>query len=499
MRSHTFILLFLVKFIFLHPQQVKITKGEAFTSSSPKEDIWPGNDSLGIYLVNTAESPGTFTLSHFDVQSGKRISSKTIEFTPGLSSQIVSAKLLGGKIILFVKEESKTGKVQLYRREFYASNGMETGKQTLTDEFEIGFETQVIREYKIIYSPDNSMRLLIREEITDSREQIMYAKVTSVKDDKILWEQSLNRSSEDQAPYGYNYTLTNDGYFCYLFTNDEQHGIQIIHNRYSENHRIIIDSPGVTIGHPVLDICNDALICSGEVHEGNRKFKIYLDSAVKMGFFMMKIDPASASVKWKSCDYFNSDLARKLTYRDRSRYYSYEGVKATYYSNKYFMHYKTFFINGAYYLVKYHGYDARDEIGKSSADHDIIIMKHQEEKLEWMKIIPRRNSSITKSGIAYLCDKGLALFYFDHPSNLDKFPDVENYDPMKYKELKPKKSVLVQSIINPGGKITRKKISSEKSWQLPADFNNSRLYAGKGIILNDVSKHKRSLVLLRSE
>jgi hypothetical protein len=218
-----------------------------------------------------------------------------------------------------------------------------------------------------------------------------------------------------------------------------------------------------------------------------------------MGFFLMKIDPARASVKWKSYDYFNSDLVSKLTYRDKSGFYKREGIKATYYSNKFFRHYKTFFINGAYYLVKYHGYELTDEHGKDLGDHEIIVLKHQEEKLSWMKIIPRRNTSATKSGIAYNSSGNLSLFYFDRPSNLDKFPDAENYDPHKYKEATPKKSVLVQALINTEGKISRKKINSERSWQLPADFVNSPLYSGHGITLNNVTKGRRNLVLLKTE
>jgi hypothetical protein len=500
MRWHTFLFLFLLRFVALHSQQLKITKGETFISQSPSEDLWIGNDSSGIYLINPVSvHSNTCTLYRFDVHNGNRISLKTIEFTSEATSEIVSAKLLGPKIILFVKEENKSSKVQLYRREFYASNGMETGKQMLADEFETGFETLVMREYKIIYSPDNSLRLLIREEITDSRQQIMYAKVTAVKDDKVIWEQSLNRSSEDQVPYGYNFVLTNDGYFCYLFVNDERHGIQIIHNKYSDNHSAIISSPGITIGNPALDIFNNALLCSGEVHEGERKYKLFLDSAVKMGFFIMKIDPADASVKWKSHDYFNPDLIRKLTYRDRSRFYKFEGVKSAYYSNKFFMHYKTFFINGAYYLVKYHGYDMTDEHGAALGDHDIIILKHEENKLSWMKIIPKKNHSAAKSGMAYICGDDLSLLYFDRTANLENFPDVENYDPKKYKEVKRKKSTLVQTTIGGDGKISRKKINSEKSWQLPADFQNTTISSGKGIILNNVIEHRRNLVLLKSE
>jgi hypothetical protein len=500
MKQLALILLFFSRTVFLYSQQVKITKGEMFISPSPREDLWISNDSTGIYFINPVSlHSNTCTSYRFDIHSGNRISSKTIEFTAGVASEIVSVKLLGNKIILFVKEERKEGKVQLYKREFYASNGMEIGKQILADEFEIGFETQVIREYKIIYSPDNNLRLLIREEITDSREQIMYAKVISVKNDKIIWEQSLNRSSEDQVPYGYNYVLSNDGYFCYLFSNDEQHGIQIINNKYSDNRSIIITSPGITIGNTALDLCNNALLCSGEMHEGNRKFKIYLDSAVRMGFFLMKIDPADASIKWKSYDYFNSDVASKLTYRDKNGFYKWEGVKATYYSNKFFRHYKTFFINGEYYLVKYHGYDLDDEHGRNFGDHEIIVSKHQEEKLSWMEIIPRRNISLAKSGIAFNCTGNLTLFYFDRPANLDKFPDAENYDPHKYKEGTRKRSALVRTTINAEGKISRKKINSERGWQLPHDFLNSSHYSGNGIILNNVVKDRRNLVLLRTE
>src|SRR5581483_2411277 len=117
MKHGVFILSFLSGFFFLRSQEVKITKGEMFISQSQQEDLWIGNDSSGIYFINPASlQSNTCALYRFDTQSGNRISSKVIEFTAGVTSEIVSAKLLSNKIILFVKEESKEGKVQLYRR-----------------------------------------------------------------------------------------------------------------------------------------------------------------------------------------------------------------------------------------------------------------------------------------------------------------------------------------------------------------------------------------------
>ena len=369
----------------------------------------------------------------------------------------------------------------------------------MVDQFDIGFETDVNRNFEVIYSPDNSKMLILKEEITDSREQIINVKIYEVESNKKICDQKLNTDSENQVPTGYDYLLTNEGRFCYLFeTSENINGMQIISEEYSKNKTVMIPSVNTLINLKI-EIVNNLLLCSGEILEGKRQAKTN-DEPANMGFFLLVINPKTAEIKNQSYDYLSSELQTKLNYKDKNYYYTEEGIKSYSFSHKAYKHYKTIYLNGSIYVIKYHGYTWRHQnsFGVETtypSAKEIIVLKYNNFKLEWMSLIPRKNSEASKMGMNFIISKKLHLFYFENPENL-KTPDIKNYDHKTYQSVKASSSVLVNTVIEEDGKIIREEIKSDKDWYLPPNFNAAFLSHSKSTIISTFDKKKRRFDLI---
>jgi len=496
---------FLSAFI-LPAQQSRIITGEEFqTVAGAEKDLFINSDSSGFYLINNSSSlkDGECFLYKFSSLNSKKIYQKQLNFNYTGTLNIIAAENIKGRIYLFIQRTDLVEKkVHLLKREFNTNTGEEIGEAKVIEEFEFKFETDVLRTFTVIFSSDNSKVLILKEELTDSRDQIVHAKVYLVNGFKKLWEQFPNTDSENQIPAGDNYLLDNEGRFCYLFeTIENNHGIKIIYDGPSQNKTLMLPTTSITILNPTLENVNNLLICTGEFLEGERKFKRD-DIPSKMGFFFLQIDPAAAQVKTQSMDLLSTDLQNKLTYNDKNYYYKFEGIKSFHYGNKTYKHYKTFYLNGCFYVIKYHGYIYFSETLKGDpipypALNEIIVMKYKDFKLDWMRLIPGKNSSGKKTGINFVLSDKLHLFYFDDPVNLQRFREVYIYDNVSYKTVNNSSATLIHAVIDASGKIDREIIKTDKSWRLHEDYSKTSLKHFNATIINSIDKKKRRFDLIK--
>lgn len=504
--KNSFVILFTLLFFIARSQNSKLISSTVFsTVANADEDYWIQGDPNAGYLINSSESltTGQCLLYKFDTKTGFKIFEKELHFSESGILKLITAIYLNETINLFIVVTNvEEKKVYLIQKKINAITGIEIENSKEIDRFEIEFETDILRDFIVIFSPDNSKMGILREEISSSRERITHAKVLDVKEQKVIWKQKLNTNSENEIPSGKNFIVDNHANIFYLFETIDYHfhGIQKLFENLTQNKTLLLPTGNNSLNNPVIELVNNTLLCSGEFLEGERSNKT-LEQDVRMGFFLMNIDAEKLQIINQTFDYLSEEFQQKLTYRDKNYFFKLEGIKSNHYSHKIYQHFKTIEKNGSFYVIKYNGYSYETEkINGEEIHHEyhreILVFKYSNYLLNWSRIIPRNIHNQNKLGLEISIDHQLNLFYFDNAENLKKFPETENYNKKDYSKVKGK-SALVSAFINENGNIQRNIISSEKRLFINVYDKRNPFYGISAPFLTEFKRKTRKVHFLQ--
>jgi hypothetical protein len=446
------LLLLMTCSLFLNAQNFKVETGEEF--EAPRV-VWNNlildPDNSGFYFIRNKNGIANHYIIHkIDRQTSKTIYQKEIDF------YVYKGFNKNGKLLLFsVESKEKTtlsnkSSEKIILNEFNSTTGERIGEPVVVDELKSNRAGQGLN-YNVTFSPDNKKMLLTSEIKENEKEQIVTCRLYDTDGYKKIWEKEAMTVYKNSTISSAQYMVDNEGTLIYSFAylrssyknqfemkTDISFAVAIVSgkNNSLKIHEIPDDGKTLAINTKFI---NNMVICSGTFADGVGEVPLY----AKRGFFMIAIDPVTLEMKPPAFNYIDEKI-QDLFVSDKEKN-TRIGWSVP----------KVFFIKDSYYAVYQHEYSTTEYNSTTLYDDEILTMRYTpENKLAWMKILPR-NSSRGTTALNYITTDKLHLIYYDNPENLKKFPDPENFIRKEYKYVLLEKSVVVCSTIDENGKMTR--------------------------------------------
>lgn len=453
----------------LHAQTYQIIKGEEYACPKRSFHLRPlESDDEGFYLIKNANA---FTadkdvLHKLDLKTANTVYYKTFGYDIGaLKWNITIIDVINngrGKFLMVLKcvNDAET-KMQMVIRQFSAITGEEMGEPKVVDEFETknrGDFVAKLNTYKIAVSNDKSKLLVVTEYKQDERKQQVKLKILDGKNLELMGLKNVATVFENSTIFSQDYAIDNKGDVAYTFKyiydpkleysrfdKGITWGVGFIPENTSDNALFsLIKRESCIPAKPVLANCNGNIVCTGN----------YFDLAgddYRLGFYFCTLDLVKQKLGSISRELLSQDYVNKLTYSDpkgesavAKRYDFYNVVKG----------------DNCFYTVRFH-YD-RGKYGDKDYTKEILVHRYDSDgKLEWAKLIPHYGEG-TFGNIGMLTARKLHLFYYDNPENNVKYPEIESYEPTKYKMVSSfKKANLICLTFDYDGKLKRDVINTE--------------------------------------
>jgi hypothetical protein len=494
------VILFLVFILRSQAQQVIIEGGASLShnGSSQNELIIKG-DTSGFYTVtsNTLQSAPK-TLRKFSYKVRRLIFDKEIFYIGNSNISVVHGSFFEGKLALAleVNDDQKKKKFLVLRNYFY-DTGMDKATDILLDSMDYDPADPKFN-FKVLTSPDLKKLYALKIELKKGREKLFTVSCFDALKGNKLWKQLDPDSSYFLKG---NALLDEDGK---LFTLIKDPADRFTLRSFSDQKTAAsaLPSPYVEIVDATIELvegklfacgqytCEKAIEKTGEAEQSTVRPR--KEKKTELGFFLIEFDKNSLKASESSFDKMSVRIQNQLSYKFKSKILRNVPGKTIHYYEKPYQHYKSFYFKGDLYVVNFHGYLIAGEV---VSRNEIIILKYSGAKLEWMTILPGKNSCPDKLGIGIILGKKLNLVYFDHKDNLIYYPDAGFYYPNKYKNVGPLSAILVRIGINENGTFERENIFTYVDWQLNFDPSKNISKPGTLIIGGKDAKKLRYDVL----
>lgn len=458
--------------ILVNAQTFNVTEGTIFKS---KKDPWTHHlfepDSTAFYTLDGLGGyySTRYVLRKFDAKNAQLVYEKFMDFSGedylGGKSYFLHGFRKGGKILVF-SQSTKLKTTLLMMHEYSCETGEALRKPLVVQEIadtKAYIVSDGLQKFEICFSPDNTKMLIVAELKRNQKIQKVVANLYQVSNYKKIWEKEPLGTYLNSSTSTSNYVVDNQGNFSYIFaylksnrelvggSQDVAHAIGMS-NANSLEHKVVqILSTEFTTKDPQLEMINNVLVCSGK-YFGEYQAGQAFGGDKKVGFYLLTLDPGRGVLLSQSANYFKPDIHKKLSYLDK-------GFTTLYAGSKHYYHYKTLSHKGSFYQIWTREIDHDYE---SEQGMEILVYKYTtSHQLEWMKLIPRRTGK-EMVAMNYFPGKSIHLLYYEDPSNLENYPNTDDYDPRKYKKSASlKKSVLVYLSIDEKGKVDRKTVPLE--------------------------------------
>jgi|GEM_PF-6217349 len=461
----------------------EIIKGREFDVSDKRKYFWsvePDENSFYAYRAFYTQSEPF--LCRFDAKTA------TLQYEKNLGIKdeetILETHNQNGRIYIITVITHKKEKRKLYLlRVIKSDTGEQIGDIKVMEDIDTKKDNGGHRHFNVEFSPDGKKMMTVLDEKNEGEPRTVRAKLFNSASFSKIWEKHPVENLEKSPLYVSDFKVDNDDRFIYQggYLNRENpddviYCICISPGNNPVTHFVKIPSGNKTILNPNLELFDNSLVYTGEFLDGINTSK-YDGHLKTTGFFAITVDPKDAVIKGMSFEYLSPELQEKLTYKAKNLVYNTKGVTD---DNKLFKHFKSIYIDGRLYVVKYHGYDYTIVNNGSSVSYhygrEIIVLKYNAEtKLEKMKIIPRNTVGVERAisdkytnHLMVTGTKKLHLIFYDRDKNLLQFPDVNNYEPSKYKGIVTfsQKTWPVYVTLNENGELSREIIKSDYQVEL---------------------------------
>ena len=438
-------LVFFLFSLFSKSQPYSITKGADFLIKNGDSYLtYIGEDGGNYYVLRRDNKDYAHYLCKFDYASSSLLYQKKIELKE--NEWVSETYVKNGKVLVLTKlSEPKTDRDLYLLHIINSGNGELTGTPNVVEEI----KTKGNRNYfsmTLRFSPDSKKMLALLMEESRTVSTKITAKLYDTDNFKKIWEKQPLQSFDNSPTSFSTFRTDNAGRLIYLIAyqrpggmkDDVVYGICVSEPFNAATTCLRLPSDNKTTINLDLEFIENELICTGEFLEGNNtpKNRATLQST---GFFMLSVDPGTPKILAQSYDRISSEVQSKLSYSDPNPRYRTEGIEK---DNKLFKHFRSYSLDGALYVVNYHGYDYQLSPSNSMSlvnyhGNEIIVLKYVNGKLEWMQIIPRNTHGTGEyyyksHTLQVVTGKKLHILYYDRKKNFENFPDPKIYEAGKY-------------------------------------------------------------------
>jgi len=481
------LLIFLTLVPIIKAQQVNIGNGVPFNiQSGPENDLYIKGDTSGFFMINSKNSfkQGECHLVKIAYKGLIPLFDSELHYGDNWNVTLLAAVYVAPKLFLYLEvKESSNKKVILIRKEYDGNEGkdlnIESRLDSLSSENQIGY-----RVWKIIQSRTEKTLYTIKQLNENNLFENRIAAYLNETGEK-KWEYTEIDSSRSLIR---QFIGDDKGRLYALYKNKAGYfGVKSMTGDKANDRTRLLPVNKISIFEPALEILNGKLYCSGEFMPGIGMNK-EMNETPANGFFLLRMETTSLEIKDSCYDDLNQRLQNKLNYKYKNKQIGIEGEKNTACGAKNYLHYGMFSFKGAVYAVKYH---ANLKSGKVVSRNEIIILKYNQGKPEWMQIIPGNNTIASKMGFEFIFTDKMHLFYFDHKDNLIHYPEIGFYSPKKYKAVADNAAILVRVGIDERGSMERDNIFTYVEWQQHIYSDIKKLNEENSLIIGSDDGRKR--------
>ncbi len=483
--------------LLLPGQTVSIRTGQPFkTAKHIRRHDPSGCDSSGAYFLRCETRYLNSLEIHKTDLEGRPVfqTHLSIKEYVGLNSDVIVVGLFPAyrKLLLFIRAYSKSRDI-LLMYEFNPVSGSQVGKARIIEEFPA--KEDGIRVTAGM-SPDRKKMFIAAKR--DGGYADFTVKVYDVDEWNMLWEGRLPHRVQNELAKGSEFILNDEGVLSCLLQYKNSKGdhalVGVLKKGQAEPDTVRIAGEGLKLFNPRLKLAGDKLYCYGHCRPkddekaGIRVFMTVWSSGLK---------PLSRSFEGQNTELKNLEEWSEDNFKPVDLFLLNHETYVVYNRNDDFRYYHS--VN----------YSHSDKLAAQEHwEKELLVYKYTKEyKLEWMKIIPRntlkekgdyKNRNFT-TGLAVVPGKHLHFIYYEHPTNLEKDPDM-TMDPGKYKAAKrKKKSLLVCTTIDEKGRLKRQVIDQQPSPILMFNGYTDKLSPAPAMVVTDhyVSGKARSYDIIK--
>lgn len=483
-----------------------IIRGREFDVSDKKRHFWSiESDEGSFYAYRAFYNQTEPILCRFDAKTAAMQYEKDL----GIKDEetILETFNKNGRIFIVTVVREKKEKRELFLlRVINSANGDQLGDTKVMETIDTRKDKGGHRYFNLKFSPDGKKMMTLLDEKNEGEPRMVTAKLYNAGNFVKIWEKRPVENFEKSPLYTSDFMVDNENRFICLgtylrpgSTDDVIFAVCISPGGNPGSQFVKIPAEDKTTINLNLEQPDNGLVCTGEFLSGINASK-YEGHLKTTGFFALTIDAKEAAVKGMSYEYLSPELQEKLTYKAKNPLYKMKGVEN---DNKLFKHFKSLYIDGSLYVVKYHGYDYTVvSNGNSITYHygrEIIVLKYNgETKLEKMRIIPRNTVGVEgfvndkyTNHLQATGTKNLHLIYYDRDKNLNTFPNVNSYDPAKYKGIIAFSQMTwpVCVTIDKNGDLSRQIIQPDPAIEL-WNVDNLNIKKSNSILLSPQSESK---------
>ncbi|MDQ3047803.1 MAG: hypothetical protein M3R27_09675 [Bacteroidota bacterium] len=334
-------------------------------------------------------------------------------------------------------------------------------------------------------SPDKTKILSIQTKEWESNRQVVLATMYNASDFSILWNKPMPDEYKSSPIQTFYYHVDNKGGVYFMMNYIEQEEPRIIGKGMGfyagkDKAKLLVfpNKSDFTIDNAIGRIAEDGrFIYSGLYkhtpktdeeklkslsRKEQAKYKKEIADQKTVGIFSYVADLSTSTVVSNN-QAFPPEVSSKLDYAG--------GLLTAGAANKYYTASKLVEMDGSFYLIENHNYTISGE-GVAHYEREFIITKiNKAGSISWTKIFPKYTVNNLNTFNLMVHNSKLYLFYLEHPKNLEK--SIENYDPVRYADIKNYNgSVVVSLEIDDDGSAVRKQIFENKGWCYdPQPFN----------------------------
>lgn len=481
------LLIFLSLVLSVKGQQVNIGSGIAFNiHSSPEEDLYIKGDTSGFFVINNKNSfkQGDCHLIKVAYRGLVPLYDTDLHYGDNWNVTLLSAVYAAPKLLLYLEVRENTNKkLLLIRKEYDANEGKDLKKDIRLDSM-ISENPIAYHVWRTIHSKSEKTLYTIKQlNENNSYENRIASYLNETAEKK--WEYTEIDSSRNTIR---QFIGDDKGRLYALYRNKAGYfGVKSMTGEKANDRTRLLPVNKISIFEPALEILNGKLYCSGEFMPGIGMSK-EMNETPANGFFLLRMETNSLEIKDSCYDDLNQRLQNKLNYKYKNKQIGIEGEKNTACGAKNYLHYGMFSFKGAVYAVKFH---ANLKNGKVVSRNEVIILKYNHGKPEWMQIIPGNNTVASKMGFEFVFTDKMHLFYFDHKDNLIHYPEIGFYSPKKYKAVTDNAAILVRVGIDERGSMERDNIFTYVDWNLNIHTDIKKLNEEKSLIISADDGRKR--------
>jgi hypothetical protein len=443
-----------------HAQQIIIEGGASLPhNGSFQNELIIKGDTSGFYTVTSGTlQSAPKTLRKFSYKVRKLLFDKEIFYIGNSSINVLQGSFHEGKLALALEvNDDQKKKKFLVLRNYSDETGMDKARDILLDSMDIDI-TSTKLNFKVLTSTDLKKIYLLKIELKKGREKLYSISCFDAEKGNRIWRQ-LN---PDSSYFLKGSTALDEGGNIYALIKDPADRFTIRMFSDQKNISSALPSPSVEIIDATMELVENKLLCTGQ-YTCEKTQERSKDKKVEMGFFLAEFEKGSLKPGESSFDKMIVRLQNQLTYKYKNKLLRNEAGKNSLYYEKTYLHFRSFYFKGNLYVVNFHGDLLAGEV---VSRNEVIILKYNGSNLDWMTIIPGKNSCPEKLGFDLIAGKKLNLVYFDHKDNLIYYPDVGFYYPNKYKSVGPLSAILVRIGINENGTFERENIFTYVDWHL---------------------------------